>query len=720
MPTAALDSSKLRNIVLKCLGASSEQLDDTFLDYVAGVLCDDPQLASDITELTDTISPFLLDASVVATEEEAAEICKKIVANMEAEGMVQSSKKNPHVQILSAPVNLSKMGISEKLSSVTDWMKPEERLSIVNKDAMARNEERYQSRKELRNAKEERKKARQSAAIQALAALKEKQNAILAFNKTNVANVPGRDIKVENFSLAYGKVELITCSDITIVYGRKYGLIGRNGMGKTTLLKHISNREIDIPSHMSVLHVEQEIEGTDTTVIQAVLQADVEREKLLAEEKRILSLGDDKTNTARLQKIYERLDAIDAHSAEARASAILAGLGFTQEMQISPTKEFSGGWRMRVALARALFIQPDLLLLDEPTNHLDLFACLWLENYLNSWDKTLIIVSHQRDFLNAVTTDVIHLQSKKLDFYRGNYDAFEKVRNERLKNQQRAHDAQTLQRKHMQAFVDKFRYNAKRAKMAQSRIKKLERMDIIPEVISDPAVIMQFLEPEPLTPPLLQFQDAAFGYSPDKVLFRNLNLGIDMDSRVALVGANGVGKTTLLRLLCGELEPTSGTALRHGKLKFARFSQHFVDQLDLTMSPLEFFMSKYQGINQQVARAHLGKFGLSGDLALRTINTLSGGQKSRVVFAVISWTRPQILLLDEPSNHLDIDTVDALTQALNEFPGGVLLVSHDERLISHVCDEIWVFDENEDGEKEIKVYDGDFDDYKRQVWNLGQ
>jgi len=372
---------------------------------------------------------------------------------------------------------------------------------------------------------------------------------------------------------------------------------------------------------------------------------------------------------------------------------------------------------MRVALARALFIQPDLLLLDEPTNHLDLFACLWLENYLLQWQKTLVIVSHQRDFLNAVATDIILLHSKKLDYYRGNYDAYERVRNERLRQQQKAHEAQQTQRKHIQAFVDRFRYNAKRAKMAQSRIKKLEKMELIAEVINDPAVILSFSEPEQLNPPILQFQDVSFGFAPNRLLFKNLNLGIDMDSRIALVGPNGVGKTTFLRLLSGELEPTSGRAIRHGKLRFARFSQHFVDQLDLNLSPLEAFMAKYPGLQQQTVRAFLGRFGLSGELALRTINTLSGGQKCRVVFAIIAWPNPQILLLDEPSNHLDIDTVDSLCQALNEFRGGILMVSHDARLISHVCEEIWYFDGDDEGDKDVKVFDGDFDDYKRQVWS---
>jgi len=710
--------SPLRAIVVNCIGGKSK-FDDTVLEYICGILADDSNdLGSgDLSELVESISPFLIDASICKDDNDARKMCDKIVAQMRAEGHIKTKTKKG-LTVLSAPVNLKQMNINNDVAAVNDWMKPQERSTTVNKDALVEKEARYQQRKEKLQKAQERKELRQNAALAALKTMKDQNTAVI--NREMYNATLGRDIKVEKFGLSFGKLELITCSDLTIVYGRKYGLIGRNGMGKTTLLRHIADREIAIPSNISVLHVEQEVHGDDTTVVAAVLAADAEREKLLAEERKLLAMGDDdKEHTSqRLKAIYSRLDAIDAHSAEARASSILAGLGFTPELQTSPTKEFSGGWRMRIALARALFIQPDLLLLDEPTNHLDLFACLWLENYLINWDKTLVIVSHQRDFLNAVATDIIHLHSKKLEYYRGNYDAFEKVRNERLRQQQRTHDAQQVQKKHIQKFIDRFRYNAKRAKMAQSRIKKLERMEFVPEIISDPTVNIRFAEPELLNPPILQFEDVAFGYSSDKLLLKGLSVGIDMESRVALVGANGVGKSTLLKLLSGELEPTTGRAIRHPKLRFARFSQHFVDQLDLTQSSLEYFLAKYPGTNQQTARAHLGSFGLSGDLALRTINTLSGGQKCRVVFAIIAWPKPHVLLLDEPSNHLDIDTVDALCFALTEFKGGVLMVSHDGRLISSVCDDIWYFEENEEGERTVKSFDGDFDDYKQKVWNM--
>eukprot|EP01111_Echinosteliopsis_oligospora_P006012 TRINITY_DN198_c1_g1_i1.p1 TRINITY_DN198_c1_g1~~TRINITY_DN198_c1_g1_i1.p1 ORF type:complete len:393 (+),score=149.96 TRINITY_DN198_c1_g1_i1:179-1357(+) len=389
-----VDGPKLKSIVVAGLGTAVSTVDETFIDYVCGVLTEEANAGHGSSELIETLSPFLVDASVVPGEAEAEAMCTAIIDGMNDAGMIKAKTKI--LKTLDSAVNLSKIGISEKVTGVTDWMKPDERISNVNKEALAKNEDRYQLRKEMRVQREERKKERKSAAIQALNALKDQQAAIA--NTFKQPTIVGRDIKAEKFSLAYGKMDLITCSDVTIVYGRKYGLIGRNGTGKTTFLKSITNRELPVPANISLLHVEQEIDGTDTTVVQAVLEADVERERLLAEERRLIAMGDeDKTHTsAQLVKVYADLDAIDAHSAEARASAILVGLGFTAENQEQPTKEFSGGWRMRIALARALFIQPDLLLLDEPTNHLDLFACLWLENYLQSWGKTLIIVSHRQ------------------------------------------------------------------------------------------------------------------------------------------------------------------------------------------------------------------------------------------------------------------------------------------------------------------------------------
>lgn len=400
---------------------------------------------------------------------------------------------------------------------------------------------------------------------------------------------------------------------------------------------------------------------------------------------------------------------IEADTAESRASVILTGLGFTSEMQDKATKEYSGGWRMRIALARALFCRPDLLLLDEPTNHLDLFSVLWLEAYLLAWKGTLLIVSHQRDFINAVATDILHLKNKKVDHYKGDFDNFETVMYERALNQQKAFDAQQRKINHVQAFINRFRYNANRAALVQSRLKALAKMQLVDEIALDPTLVIEFPDPDELTPPILQFYDVSFKYGNGEYLFQNLNIGIDMDSRVALLGSNGAGKSTLLKLMAGELEPTSGRVIRNGKLRFAKFSQHFVDQLgDYNVSPLEHFMDKNPGVLMQTARSHLGSFGLSGDLALRSIQTLSGGQKSRLVFAMLAWKKPHVLLLDEPTNHLDIETIDSLCQALGTFKGGVLLVSHDERLISIVCDQMWFL-----REKKIAVMDGEFTDYKK-------
>ncbi|KAF2072970.1 hypothetical protein CYY_005710 [Polysphondylium violaceum] len=706
-------NKQIKQVVLTTLGDKAKDIDETIIDYMTGVF-EDEGVISDMDELVEILTPLLMDTCLIEDQEEVNQTINGLVDNLQKEKLI-TIKQKTSLSTLSQPVALQRL--DDRVHAAVSWMKPEEAISILNKDSLEANEKRYNARKEARLQKEERKKLRQNAALAALNNLKEQQT--MMASQIRGSN-QSRDIHVEQFSLTYGKMDLIVNADLHLNYGRKYGLIGRNGMGKTTLLRHIASREIGIDNNLAILHVEQEVSGNEITVLECVLMADVERDNLLKEEARLNALPDNEKNhlSAKLQQIYERLNVIDAHTAESRAASILSGLGFTEEMQQSPTKQFSGGWRMRVSLARALFIQPDVLLLDEPTNHLDLFACLWLESYLVNWSKTLVIVSHQREFLNAVCTDIIHLNNKKLDYYKGNYAVFEKTRSDRLKSQQRAFEAQQSQKKHIQAFIDRFRYNAKRAKMAQSRIKQLERMDSISEVLDDPSVTLNFLEPEPISPPILQFQDVSFGYTPDKLLFKNLNLGIDMDSRVALVGANGAGKTTLLRLLCGELEETSGLVIRHGKLRFSRFSQHFVDQLDLSKSPLDNFLTKYPGTNPQVARAHLGKFGLSGDIALRTVNTLSGGQKSRVVLSQIAYTRPHILLLDEPSNHLDIDTVDALCQALNEFEGGILLVTHDERLISLVCDEIWYFDGEEGEPKEVKPFDGDWTDYKRQVWNL--
>jgi len=549
-------------------------------------------------------------------------------------------------------------------------------------------------------------------------------------NHNNDGGPAVRDIHMENFSVTVGGRDLIQEATITLAFGRHYGLVGRNGTGKTSFLRAMAMHAIDgIPKNCQILHVEQEVVGDDTTALQCVLNADVERVQLQQEEARLVqqqkdleieaefgqgsgkSKGDlDKDSISkRLEEIYKRLEFIDADAAEARAASILAGLSFTPEMQRKRTKEFSGGWRMRIALARALFIEPDLLLLDEPTNHLDLHAVLWLETYLLKWPKTFIVVSHAREFLNTVVTDILHLHGRKLHAYKGDYDTFERTREEHLKNQQKAFETNEKARSHMQAFIDKFRYNAKRASLVQSRIKALERMEHVDAVVSDPDYKFEFPTPDDRPgPPIISFSDASFGYPGGPTLFKNLNFGIDLDSRIAMVGPNGIGKSTILKLISGDLQPTSGTVFRSPKVRMAVFNQHHVDGLDLTVNPLLYMMRCYPGVPEQKLRAHLGSFGVSGNLALQPMYTLSGGQKSRVAFAKITFKKPHIILLDEPSNHLDLDAVEALIQGLLVFQGGVLMVSHDEHLITGSVDELWAVSEGR-----VTPFSGTFKDYKK-------
>eukprot|EP00301_Raphidiophrys_heterophryoidea_P023445 c7334_g1_i2.p1 GENE.c7334_g1_i2~~c7334_g1_i2.p1 ORF type:complete len:626 (-),score=162.02 c7334_g1_i2:120-1997(-) len=522
------------------------------------------------------------------------------------------------------------------------------------------------------------------------------------------------DIHLHNIDVRVAGKTLVESSTLFLSRGRRYGLIGRNGTGKTTFLRHFFAREFPgIPSSCQILHVEQEVRGGEQSVLQVLLSTDLERTRLLEEEAQLQAevAAGVKTSDevgSRLALVYNQLHLIDAYSAEARASSMLSGLGFSPEMQKMPTKQFSGGWRMRVALAQALFVHPDVLLLDEPTNHLDLPACLWLESYLQQQAHiTLLLVSHDRQFLNKVVTDVIHLYNRQLVAYKGDYDQFETTRAQRLKNQQSQFESSDAKRKHMQQFIDRFRFNAKRASLVQSRLKALEKMQEVAEVISDPEIVFNFPTPEKLNPPILSVVNVTFGYSKGNTLLRNLTFNINMETRIAVVGPNGAGKSTLIKLICGELQPTDGHIQRSNKLRLALFSQHHTDQLNMALNPIDQMMRSYPGTQLADVRAHLGKFGVIGDMQMQAQRTLSGGQKSRVALAVLCFSCPHILVLDEPTNHLDIDTIGALIHALTVYEGGVIVVSHDQHLIHGIADELWVV-----GNESVTPFKGDFEEYK--------
>eukprot|EP00979_Chaetoceros_neogracilis_P010861 scaffold2612_cov267-Chaetoceros_neogracile.AAC.54 len=535
-----------------------------------------------------------------------------------------------------------------------------------------------------------------------------------ASSKTGV-DARSRDINVADFTLQHKGMVMLDNTEIVLNHGNRYGLLGRNGCGKSTLMKALGARAVPIPDGIDVFHLKEEIEASDTvTALEAVMSVDEERNRLEKEAEKLNDVlssltekdtsdggADDEEMTLEEQQeklmevlnyVYDRLDALDASTAETRARSILNGLGFTHQMQSKKTKEFSGGWRMRVSLARALFIQPTLLLLDEPTNHLDMEAVIWLEDYLSKWDKILLLISHSQDFLNNVCTHTLHFTNRKrLDLYAGNYDQFIKTKSEKEESQMKRFEWEQDQLKSMKEFVAKFGHGtSKNAKQAQSKEK----------VIS--------LRPFSLFETFLL--DIHHGKLRIEPLYANVNFGVDLDSRVALVGPNGAGKTTLVKLMCGELQPTLGDIRPHGHLKLGRFTQHFVDVLDLELTPLEFFEKEYPDMPREELRKYLGRFGVSGKMQMQKMDELSDGQKSRVVFSKLGKDVPHILLLDEPTNHLDMESIDALALAVNEYDGGMVLVSHDMRLISQVAKEIWICDK-----KTISRYKGDIQNFKMDM-----
>ncbi|WP_342642504.1 ABC-F family ATP-binding cassette domain-containing protein [Rhodoligotrophos ferricapiens] len=503
---------------------------------------------------------------------------------------------------------------------------------------------------------------------------------------------------------------LLEDASCAILPGHKVGLIGRNGAGKSTILKLLTGAlqpesgTITVPRDARIGQVAQEAPGGPESLISVVLAADTERTALLAE-------AEHATDPMRIAEIQLRLTDIDAHSAPARAATILAGLGFPEEDQQRPCADFSGGWRMRVALAAVLFSRPDILLLDEPTNYLDLEGTLWLQNFLKTYPATVLIVSHDRDLLNAVPDEILLLEGRKLTLYTGNYDRFERLRREEQSRQLKLKKRQDEERRRIQAFVDRFRYKASKARQAQSRLKMLERMDPVAAVVEQHVAPFHFPPlARPLDPPLIRIEKGAVGYEPGKPILRNLDLRIDPDDRIALLGANGNGKSTFVKLIAGKLGLDSGEMRHNNRMKVGYFAQHQVEALDLDATPFAYITRLMPDATIAQRRARLGSFGFGAELADNRIATLSGGEKARLTLMLATFNGPHVLLLDEPTNHLDIDSRAALASALNDYEGAVILISHDRYLIEACVDRLWLV-----ADGTVTPYDGDLDDYAKLI-----
>lgn len=530
------------------------------------------------------------------------------------------------------------------------------------------------------------------------------------------ANCPERDkppamLQIENLTYRIAGRILLDKTSAAIDAGHRVGLVGRNGTGKTTLMRLITGQlspeagDINVPSRWSIGITSQEAPNGPLSLVDTVLAADTELTRLNQE-------ADTATDPERIAEIHTRLHDKHAHSANARAARILAGLGFDEAAQQRPCEEFSGGWRMRVALAGLLFTSPDLLLLDEPTNHLDLEATIWLEDYLRHYPGTILMVSHDRDLLNRSVDQIMHLENGRLKLYRGGYDRFEETRRMHLEQNEKLRVKQDARRAEIQKFVDRFRYKASKAKQAQSRIKMLERMQPIAEHHEEASVDFSFPESDKLAPPLFSMRDVVIGYDGKPVLSK-LSLRLDDDDRIALLGANGNGKSTFVKLLAGRLQKMEGDVSKSGKLRVGYFAQHQAEELDMEATPVLEMARRRPRDTEQQHRNHLGRFGFSQQRADTKVGSLSGGEKARLLFALMSVDKPHILLLDEPTNHLDMDSRQALVEAINAFEGAVVIISHDPHVIELTADRFWLVDGGR-----VQPFEGDMSDYRAYL--LGQ
>jgi len=764
---AELDPDKIQAVLRDICGQGA--FDDDTLNYIASIIADDP--SDDPQQLWGLVGDFLSDAGVADDEKAGLKLCERVVgklypgkAGKAAAGSSASpkaqaqAKKGPKAgEPLARPVVLSSLMAAEggtgadfgdvyQVAGAADAARsmgvkggidelPQEQLKVVaaigkaKKEKVARRAERKAWRPEL----------------------KAEDDAVWVDLPTGVSTglTSGAvDFHLENASLTNkkGNCDLLHNVTCTFSQGRRYGLLGRNGVGKSTFLDAVARRELPGVPSCSLFYVRQEVEGDDRTAAQWMLQADSERATLTAEKERLEQEGSQKAGE-RLVQVYQRLEELSAdseHVREKKAFDILHGLGFDDVLSSKRTQDLSGGWRMRVALACALFVSPGLLLLDEPTNHLDLETVIWLERYLNTdFHQTLLVVSHDRMFLNEVVTDIVMFEHEKLEIYRGDYGVFEKVREEQRIRQERLRESQEMKREHLQEYITKHAEagsnGCKAAAQRKARMRKLERLGMeaqaaidgrkmkvsydgvqedVKEVETERATVLLFPDPgvcDSLGNALLRFDDAGFGYGDGPNLFGGVNFSVDQSSRVAILGRNGAGKSTLIKLLLGKLKPRTGMCTRHRGARIQYIAQHHLDELDGDSRPLKLALDRFPGDGSNAhelrMRQHLGHFGLSGDvLPNQLIRTLSGGQKFRVSLAMAMYEKPHLLVMDEPTNHLDMETIDALVKAIDGFQGGVMVVSHDEHLISSCCKEIRLLQN-----KKVIQYNGTIETYKKQI-----